>query len=376
MLRKISKENRPVTTSSQMKKKKNIPISESFSDLKYLSSLCFTNFNGVFHNTNINNFDSYRKLNDISQSNSINNLILKDQTDVDNKKLNQSASCKVYSTSNVTTKLNSKTLSKKNLNVSSSTKSSLDEYNTANKQRTISTKFSTLTPSSNQAIFKKINTYKKKKVPRCSSQPRIQKLTKINRTSNLSSIQDFETALNTLQTTYLTKLRTKMSSNQKESNALSSSIKTLSTHVRSISQELDRSKEINISMTNESVRMGYNLKRLIMQNNNIENEINAYRQECESVQKQINSLKEDIIHYENEIANFDDNIDEMKKQIKILPELIHRCEEDKKNLMTAILIVKKKSDELRAEIYKMDNNKDYLGQDLEAILDYYKDAEI
>ena len=78
MLRKISKENRPVTTSSQMKKKKNIPISESFSDLKYLSSLCFTNFNGVFHNTNINNFDSYRKLNDISQSNSINNLILKD----------------------------------------------------------------------------------------------------------------------------------------------------------------------------------------------------------------------------------------------------------------------------------------------------------
>ena len=376
MLRKISKENRPVTTSSQMKKQKNIPISESFSDLKYLSSLCFTNFNGVFHNTNINNFDSYRKLNDISQSNSINNLILKDQTDVDNKKLNQSASCKVYSTSNVTTKLNSKTLSKKNLNVSSSTKSSLDEYNTANKQRTISTKFSTLTPSSNQAIFKKINTYKKKKVPRCSSQPRIQKLTKINRTSNLSSIQDFETALNTLQTTYLTKLRTKMSSNQKESNALSSSIKTLSTHVRSISQELDRSKEINISMTNESVRMGYNLKRLIMQNKNIENEINAYRQECESVQKQINSLKEDTIHYENEIANFDDNIDEMKKQIKILPELIHRCEEDKKNLMTAILIVKKKSDELRAEIYKMDNNKDYLGQDLEAILDYYKDAEI
>ena len=233
-----------------------------------------------------------------------------------------------------------------------------------------------MTPSSNQAIFKKINTYKKKKVPRCSSQPRIQKLTKINRTSNLSSIQDFETALNTLQTTYLTKLRTKMSSNQKESNALSSSIKTLSTHVRSISQELDRSKEINISMTNESVRMGYNLKRLIMQNKNIENEINAYRQECESVQKQINSLKEDTIHYENEIANFDDNIDEMKKQIKILPELIHRCEEDKKNLMTAILIVKKKSDELRAEIYKMDNNKDYLGQDLEAILDYYKDAEI
>ena len=44
--------------------------------------------------------------------------------------------------------------------------------------------------------------------------------------------------------------------------------------------------------------------------------------------------------------------------------------------MTAILIVKKKSDEIRAEIYKMDNNKDYLGQDLEAILDYYKDEEI
>ena len=70
------------------------------------------------------------------------------------------------------------------------------------------------------------------------------------------------------------------------------------------------------------------------------------------------------------------NIEDMKSQIRVLPELIQRCEEDKKNLMTAILIVKKKSDEIRAEIYKMDNNKDYLGKDLEAILDYYKDAEI
>ena len=114
----------------------------------------------------------------------------------------------------------------------------------------------------------------------------------------------------------------------------------------------------------------------IFQNQAIEKEIQSLRNECENSRKTINELDSEKVQYENEISTFDDNIEDMKSQIRVLPELIQRCEEDKKNLMTAILIVKKKSDEIRAEIYKMDNNKDYLGKDLEAILDYYKDAEI
>ena len=155
----------------------------------------------------------------------------------------------------------------------------------------------------------------------------------------------------------------------------------LNTHVddnnlKSISQELDKSKDINISMTSDSVRMGFDLKRLLFQNQAIQKEIQSLRNECENSRKTINELDSEKVQYENEISTFDDNIEDMKSQIRVLPELIQRCEEDKKNLMTAILIVKKKSDEIRAEIYKMDNNKDYLGKDLEAILDYYKDAEI
>ena len=172
------------------------------------------------------------------------------------------------------------------------------------------------------------------------------------------------------------KMRDKLSNNQKASQALASSIKKLSNHVRSISQEFDRSREINISMTNESVKMGYDLKRLLIQNKNVSTEIQAYREACDNSRKMINELTAEKIKYENEISNNDEGISEMKKQIKLLPDLIKRCEEDKKNLMTAILIVKKKSDEIRAEIYKMDNNKDYLGQDLETILDYYKNAEV
>lgn len=378
MLRKLSKDNKkPLSKPQKLQKKlKTVPISESFSDLKYLSSLCFTNFNGIFQNQ----VDSNKKNNELSETNeSLGNLIINEQLDGSTKHASvPSTYNKLYPSSTVYSKLNSKSsISKKNLNASTSTRSSLpDEYTTI-KQKTISTKYNTLTPSSNQVVFKKINSTKKKGgLSRSQTQPRFQKLTKINKNSNLSSIQDFENALNTLQSTYLMKMRDKLSNNQKASQALASSIKKLSNHVRSISQEFDRSREINISMTNESVKMGYDLKRLLIQNKNVSTEIQAYREACDNSRKMINELTAEKIKYENEISNNDEGISEMKKQIKLLPDLIKRCEEDKKNLMTAILIVKKKSDEIRAEIYKMDNNKDYLGQDLETILDYYKNAEV
>lgn len=378
MLRKLSKDNKkPLSKPQKLQKKlKTVPISKSFSDLKYLSSLCFTNFNGIFQNQ----VDSNKKNNELSETNqSLGNLIINEQLDGSTKHASvPSTYNKLYPSSTVYSKLNSKSsISKKNLNASTSTRSSLpDEYTTI-KQKTISTKYNTLTPSSNQVVFKKINSTKKKAgLSRSQTQPRFQKLTKINKNSNLSSIQDFENALNTLQSTYLMKMRDKLSNNQKASQALASSIKKLSNHVRSISQEFDRSREINISMTNESVKMGYDLKRLLIQNKNVSTEIQAYREACDNSRKMINELTAEKIKYENEISNNDEGISEMKKQIKLLPDLIKRCEEDKKNLMTAILIVKKKSDEIRAEIYKMDNNKDYLGQDLETILDYYKNAEV
>lgn len=378
MLRKLSKDNKkPLSKPQKLQKKlKTVPISESFSDLKYLSSLCFTNFNGIFQNQ----VDSNKKNNELSETNqSLGNLIINEQLDGSTKHASvPSTYNKLYPSSTVYSKLNSKSsISKKNLNASTSTRSSLpDEYTTI-KQKTISTKYNTLTPSSNQVVFKKINSTKKKGgLSRSQTQPRFQKLTKINKNSNLSSIQDFENALNTLQSTYLMKMRDKLSNNQKASQVLASSIKKLSNHVRSISQEFDRSREINISMTNESVKMGYDLKRLLIQNKNVSTEIQAYREACDNSRKMINELTAEKIKYENEISNNDEGISDMKKQIKLLPDLIKRCEEDKKNLMTAILIVKKKSDEIRAEIYKMDNNKDYLGQDLETILDYYKNAEV
>ena len=378
MLRKLSKDNKkPLSKPQKLQKKlKTVPISESFSDLKYLSSLCFTNFNGIFQNQ----VDSNKKNNELSETNqSLGNLIINEQLDGSTKHASvPSTYNKLYPSSTVYSKLNSKSsISKKNLNASTSTRSSLpDEYTTI-KQKTISTKYNTLTPSSNQVVFKKINSTKKKGgLSRSQTQPRFQKLTKINKNSNLSSIQDFENALNTLQSTYLMKMRDKLSNNQKASQVLASSIKKLSNHVRSISQEFDRSREINISMTNESVKMGYDLKRLLIQNKNVSTEIQAYREACDNSRKMINELTAEKIKYENEISNNDEGISDMKKQIKLLPDLIKRCEEDKKNLMTAILIVKKKSDEIRADIYKMDNNKDYLGQDLETILDYYKNAEV
>ena len=84
-------------------------------------------------------------------------------------------------------------------------------------------------------------------------------------------------------------------------------------------------------MTNDSIRMGYDLKRLLFQNQNIEKEIQTLKNECENNRKKINELDNERIQYENEISCFDDNIEDMKSQIRVLPELLQRCEEDKKN---------------------------------------------
>ena len=179
MLRKLSKDNKKPLSKPQKLQKKltTVPISKSFSDLKYLSSLCFTNFNGIFQNQ----VDSNKINNELSETNqSLGNLIINEQLDGSTKHASvPSTYNKLYPSSTVYSKLNSKSsISKKNLNASTSTRSSLpDEYTTI-KQKTISTKYNTLTPSSNQVVFKKINSTKKSWTIKKSNTAKIPKVNK------------------------------------------------------------------------------------------------------------------------------------------------------------------------------------------------------
>ena len=175
---------------------------------------------------------------------------------------------------------------------------------------------------------------------------------------------------------FLIKLNKKLSSNQKESSVLATSIKKLSTYVRSASIEYDRSKETNVTMSNESTKIGIDLQILKIKNTSVDKEIAALKEDINSIKAQINELHKERKDLENDKSNIDSNIDELKAKIKELPYMIQRCEEDKKNLRTAIVLVKQKSDEIKAEIYKLDNNKEYLGIDLDAIIGYYQQAQV
>ena len=302
-------------------KQRKSPITNSLSDLKYISTLCHANFNGIFNNT------TNRLLSPSSASSS---------------------------------KHRSVSLSRKNINASISTKCSIEDIC---RKTPLSSKY-----SSNHIIFNKINDSS-----RSSSNQRVQKLTK---NSNINSIKEYGKVLGTLQSNYLIKVNKKLSSNQKASSALTSSIKKLSTYVRSASIEYDRSKETNVTLSNDSTKIGIDLQILKMKNLSVDKEIESLKQDIDSIKTQINQLEIERKKIQYDKSNLDNTIDDIKSKIKELPYMIERCEEDKKNLRTAIVIVKQKSDEIKAEIYKLDNNKEYLGIDLDAIIGYYQQAQV
>ena len=325
------------------------PLSESFSDLKYLSSFCYTNFNGAFPKSSCTHIVSNHN-NDISayNNNNPNNI---------NNFINNENIILPY---NKKPKIN---------NNNSNTSSCKYAPHTMTKQ------------ASNTKLKCRVLPKQKTTLYKSSSQPNklnlsVSSMTQLHKVSSLTNLADFKDALNELQVTYLDRLRTKLSDNNNTHLNLSNSVIKLSKDLRDLNREYDKSKEHHSNVLNQSMKLSCDLKRLLMQNKNISELIDKDKNESDLMRQQINELDEDKINKENEIDDINMNIIDMKKQIKLLHELINKGEEDKKNLMSAILIVQRKSDEIRNEIFKMDNNRDYVGQDLENMIQYYKTAKV
>ena len=124
------------------------------------------------------------------------------------------------------------------------------------------------------------------------------------------------------------------------------------------------------------MKMNYNFKRMKLENKNNDDDIKNLREEINELNNEISRLNEQNVEYSNQIMDYNNKINDMKSKIRILPDLIYRCEEDRKNLSRAIVIIQKKSQEIKRENYKIDIARDYLGQDLEATLEIYKSQGI
>ena len=347
-----------------------IPFSESFSDLKYLSSFCYTNFNGVFPTSSSTDVSPKVGNHNKQHSNSLINInnLRKSTPDI-------------------------KSSLKKNFSLSSTTKPLKSPSN----KRTTSQPYKPQTPSK---LYNSRSIQHKSKMKRNLSQPDFNiknninndnssigninfdfdnitsSMKQLNQLSTMNNFTDVKNVLNNLKANYLAKLQSKLNDNNYTQSHLSSSVNNLTKHLKDLNKEYNKSKENNISIMNQSVKLNGDLKRLLLQNKDVGNVIKRDRNECEVMRKQINELDEGKLLIENQCEGLQVEIAEMKKQSKLLPNLINKCEEDRKNLMTAILIVKKKSDEIKREIFKMNNNKDFMGQDLRSIVSYYKNAQV
>lgn len=344
-----------------------IPFSESFSDLKYLSSFCYTNFNGVFPTSSSTDVSPKVGTHNKQHSNSLINInnLRKSTPDI-NTSLKKSFSLssttkqlkspsnkrtthpykpqtpsKLYNSRSIQHKRN---LSQPDFNI----KNNINDNNNNNSINNINFDFDNITSS----------------------------ITQLNKLSTMNNFTDVKNVLNNLKANYLAKLQSKLNDNNYTQSHLSSSVNNLTKHLKDLNKEYNKSKENNISIMNQSVKLNGDLKRLLLQNKGVGNVIKKDRNECEVMRKQINELDKGKLLIENQCEVLHVEIAEMKKQSKLLPNLINKCEEDRKNLMTAILIVKKKSDEIKKEIFKMNNNKDFMNQDLRSIVSYYKNAQV
>ena len=350
----------------QQQQQQRIPFSESFSDLKYLSSFCYTNFNGVFPTSSSTDVSPKIGTHNKQHSNSLINInnLRKSTPDI-------------------------KTSLKKNFSLSSTAKTP------SNKRTTHPYK-----PQTPSKLYNSRSIQHKPKIKRNLSQPNFNiknnikddnintnninfdfdnitsSMTQLNKLSTMNNFTDIKNVLNNLKANYLAKLQSKLNDNNYTQSHLSSSVNNLTKHLKDLNKEYNKSKENNTSIMNQSVKLNGDLKRLLLQNKDVGNVIKKDRNECEVMRKQINELDEGKLLIENQCEVLHVEIAEMKKQSKLLPNLINKCEEDRKNLMTAILIVKKKSDEIKREIFKMNNNKDFMGQDLRSIVSYYKNAQV
>ena len=349
------------------KQQQRIPFSESFSDLKYLSSFCYTNFNGVFPTSSSTDVSPKVGTHNKQHSNSLINInnLRKSTPDI-NTSLKKSFSLssttkqlkspsnkrtthpykpqtpsKLYNSRSIQHKRN---LSQPDFNI----KNNINDNNNNNSINNINFDFDNITLS----------------------------MTQLNKLSTMNNFTDVKNVLNNLKANYLAKLQSKLNDNNYTQSHLSSSVNNLTKHLKDLNKEYNKSKENNISIMNQSVKLNGDLKRLLLQNKGVGNVIKKDRNECEVMRKQINELDKGKLLIENQCEVLHVEIAEMKKQSKLLPNLINKCEEDRKNLMTAILIVKKKSDEIKREIFKMNNNKDFMNQDLRSIVSYYKNAQV
>ena len=350
MLKTLREEQKRSKISKPILNNNNNPISKSYNELKYLSSLCYTNYNGAIITNNSNTTSNSQISSEIRDKKMLKN---------NNRKLNFFFS------------------PKKNINISNST---MDD-SLGKIKKVSNTNFSQyfvkndnnikLKNSKSQQKLINENYYNKKNINNFKDLN-----FSLNKKSSLQNLIDFKENLTVLENDYLNKIKEKYEENEKTSNELNENIQILNSHLINSGKELNLSKEKNMIFNNENIKMNYDFKRMKLENKNNDDDIKNMREEINLINQELSKLNQENVEYLNQIIDYNNEISDMKSQIKILPDLIHRCEEDRKNLSRAILIIQKKSQDIKKENYKIDIARDYLGQDLEAALEIYKSQNI
>ena len=355
MLRTLREEQKRHKIAQPIFNYNNNPISKSYNELKYLSSLCYTNYNGAIITNNSNNTSNSQISPEIRDNNK---NILKNN----NRKLNFYFSPKKnFNFSN--SPMDDSLRKIKKFTKNNSSKLFFKNGNANNNIKLNHSKSQQKLINENYYNKKNINNFKDLNFS-------------LNKKSSLQSLIDFKENLTNLENDFLSKVKEKFEENEKTSNILNENIESLNNNLLRSGKELNLTKEKNVFVNNENMKMNYNFKRMKLENKNNDDDIKNIREEINLINQELSKLSQENVEYLNKIMDYCNEINDMKSQIKVLPDLIHRCEEDRKNLSRAILIIQKKSQEIKKENYKIDIARDYLGQDLETALEIYKAQNI
>lgn len=200
-----------------------------------------------------------------------------------------------------------------------------------------STNYKTKTTSNNKSKSSKFNSSLKLKPKTPSEIP--------------SNINDFENYFARLKTEIIGPIKEEIAKRRLNSNDLSREINNYFSNVSNVNNELSSTQKINHSLIISANKFSLEAQRIRAENDFMNQEIEKIKKENSDILAEVNRLDKEKIIFENEYDNCKNAIDTMKKQIKDISNLSSVMMEQKKIMKSALLLVQKKSDELKHKLY-------------------------
>jgi len=144
---------------------------------------------------------------------------------------------------------------------------------------------------------------------------------------------------------------------------IESNVNILSNRLKMKSNQLTSSRTNRTTNTNDVIKMEQMTERVIGESKHMNIEIEMTKNRIHEMKNEIFARDAETNSMQHEIMKGDSDVQFLKEETRRLNKMITQMLEDKKNMRTAVLLMKKQNDALKEKVIKAEHtNKDFLVQ--------------